>query len=181
MLLPGILVANVGVPMLVLLWPAHWLAWLPMTLLQVELGHRRLQLSRATALRIASTAKLVSTMLGVPLTWAVMFGVQLAVGAGWAALGAPDWRVLRAITWPLQSAWLAPTESAWDVYLAFAVLAVPCCLVSLTLESLITRRMLPAREPHTVQAWIRSANLLSYLLLLLAAGVYPLATGGRAW
>jgi hypothetical protein len=186
MLLPGILVANVGVPMLVLLWPAQWLAWVPMTLLQAELGHRRLQLPRGAALRIVSTAKLAATAFGVPLTWAVMLGVQLALGAGLAASGilnedALDGRVLGAVTWPLRAAWLAPTENAWQVYLAFAVLLVPCCWVSFSIESLITRRMLPTCEPRTMRAWIQIANVLSCLLLLLAAAVYPVAMQGRAW
>ena len=167
--------------MLVLLWAAHWLAWIPTTVLQAELGRRRLQLSRGAALRTAGAAKLVAIAVGIPLVWAVMVGVQLALGAGLAALGATEGALLGTVTWPLRAAWLAPTESAWRVYLAFAVLLVPCWLVSIGLESLISRRMLVVVEPRAVRAWIQVANLWSYLLLLLVACIYPIATGGRAW
>jgi hypothetical protein len=181
MLLPAIVVANVGVPMLLLLWPAHWLAWLPSTLLQAELAHRGLALPRAAALKVAGVAKLVFTLIGVPLVWAAMLVLQFAVGALLTLSGAGDSNVVAAITLPLQSAWLAPTEDAWRVYLAFAVLAVPCCLVALLTELAIARRMLAGRESPAVRRCIERANALSYLLLVIAAGVYPVATGGRAW
>lgn len=181
MLLPPILVANVGVPMLALLWPAYWLAWLPLTVLQAELAHRDLGLPRATALKSAGIAKLVSVMLGVPLAWAGMFALQLGVGAVLTAAKAANPGALAYATLPLRLAWLPPTENAWRVYLAFALLAVPCCLLALAAEFRIARRMLASCDPRAVRAWIKRANLLSYLLMVLAAAIYPLASGGKAW
>jgi hypothetical protein len=181
MLLPAILVANVGVPMLLLLWPALGLAWLPLTLLQAELGHRGLQLPRAVALKIVGVAKLTATLIGVPLVWVVMLALQLAVGALLSVTGAGDSSVVAAATLPLRSAWLAPTQDAWHVYLAFAVLAVPCFAVTLVTERAIARRMLAGFELHAVRSWINRANVLSYVLLVITAALYPVATGGRAW
>jgi hypothetical protein len=181
MLLPAILVANIGVPMLLLLWPVLWLAWLPLTLLQAELGYRGLQLPRAVALKTVGVAKLTATLIGVPLVWLVMLALQLAVSALVSVTGAGDSSVVAAATLPLRSAWLAPTEDAWRVYLAFAVLAVPCSLVTLMTERAIARRMLASLEPHGVRSWINRANVLSYVLLVITAASYPVATGGRAW
>jgi len=181
MLLPPLLVANLGVPMLVLLWPAHVLAWLPFTVLQAELAHRELRLPRATALKISAVAKLVSAFIGVPLAWAGMLAVQFGVGAALSATGAASSGALAAATLPLRLAWLPPTANAWRVYLAFALLAVPCCLLALGTEFIIARRMLASCEPRALRGWIKRANLLSYLLLVLAAAVYPVVTGGRAW
>lgn len=181
MLLPAILVANIGVPMLLLLWPAHWLAWLPLTVLQAALARRDMQLPQAVALKTAGMAKLVSTLIGVPLVWTAMLVLQIAVSALLSLTGAGGSSVAAVVTAPLRSAWLPPTDNAWRVYLAFAVLAVPCCLATRIVELAMARRMLPDREPQDVREWIERANVLAYLLLVLAAGMYPLATGGRAW
>jgi hypothetical protein len=180
MLLPGILVANVGVPLLALLWPAHWLALVPLAVFEGELGHRRLQLARPAAMRVALFGNLVSTCVGVPLVWALMLAVEFGTSAVLSMLGVSGSSVVRALAFPLTSAWIGPTDDAWRVYLAFAVQAVPCCLASIAIESMIARRML-AREPQALRGWITQANLMSYLLLLVVTLTYPLASGGRAW
>jgi hypothetical protein len=181
MLLPAILVANIGVPMLLLLWPAYGLAWLPLTLLQAELGHRRLQVPRLAALKLVGVAKLLATLIGVPLVWAGMLALQFAVGALLAATGAEFSSVVVAAALPLRSAWLAPTESAWRVYLAFAVLAVPCCLMTLLTERAMARCMLAELEVRAVRSWLNRAHALSYMLLVIPAVLYPVMTRGRAW
>jgi hypothetical protein len=178
MLLPPILVANIGVPMLLLVWPAHWLALLPLTVLQAEIAHRSLQLPRRRALQVAGAAKLISVALGIPLAWAGMWALQVALQF---AMGAAQSSSVAAATFPLRCAWLVPTENAWRVYLAFALLAVPCWLVAQLMEFAVARRMLSARPPRAVRSWIVRANLLGYFLVVLAAGVYPVASGGRAW
>jgi hypothetical protein len=48
-------------------------------------------------------------------------------------------------------------------------------------ERAIARRMLAGLEPHAVRSWIDRANVLSYVLLVITAALYPIVTGGRAW
>jgi hypothetical protein len=181
MLLPGILVANIGVPMLALLWPAHWWALGPMVFLAGQLGHQRLQVPRRSVIKAALVANLASTAVAVPLVWLGMLALEIGAGAALAAFDVPPSSVLRHAAFPLRAAWLDPTEDAWRVYLAFAILLVPCCLASMFTQYIIARRMLAGAQPRLLRAWIQSTHLWSYLLLLSVAAAFPLAAGGVAW
>lgn len=77
-------------------------------------------------------------------------------------------------------AWLGPAENGWIAYLAFVVLAIPFCAVSIFVEGHVARGMLPHTDPRKVMSWVTRANVMSYSLMIAAAMLYPLSPLGTA-
>ena len=68
--------ADVGMPMIVLVWPGAWVLFLPVVALQSVVAHRLLKLSAGRALRVSFVANLVSTLAGIPVTWLLLLMLQ---------------------------------------------------------------------------------------------------------
>jgi hypothetical protein len=107
-----IILADVGVPMIVIQWPLMLFALVPVILVEVFTIRRWLPLSTREAFKGITLGNLLSTLVGIPLAWLLMFG--LALGADVAQshwkfeLNGPVWAVLGFL---LNAAWLAPYES----------------------------------------------------------------------
>src|SRR2546422_1959464 len=61
--------ANVGVPILSLVWPVAWLLLLVIIPIEASVAQRVLGTDPARSIELAVRANLVSTALGIPLTW----------------------------------------------------------------------------------------------------------------
>src|SRR5260370_1208577 len=84
-LCPSTVLADVGLPMLVFVWPASWILLVPIVLVEAVIARRILALPPARCLKISFVANLVSTMVGIPLAWlaALLLELLLAgIGAG---------------------------------------------------------------------------------------------------
>jgi hypothetical protein len=175
-LIPAVAYANIGIPMLAITWPLQWLALLPVVALEGELAHRRLHLARPKALKVSLLANIVSTLIGIPLAWAILVVLEFTIGFGLAGIGMQDNETLNRVLFPLMTAWLGPTENTWLIYLAFAILAVPFCAASIFFESRMAYRMLPELAKSDVLTWSKLANVSSYIALVSVVGLYVLFT-----
>src|SRR3981081_791710 len=72
--------ANTGIPMLVLAWPALWIALVPVILFEALVGNRGFGVSWPQALKVSSIGNLWSTLAGVPVVWLSLFAVEMVVG-----------------------------------------------------------------------------------------------------
>jgi hypothetical protein len=163
--------ANMGIPMLVLAWPALWLALVPVILFEAFLGRKRFGVSWPDALKVSSIGNLWSTFAGVPIVWAALLAVEMAVGLSANALGAdPTWNY---ILFPFMIAWIGPTENPWIVYLAFVLLAIPFCWASIWIERKVARKYLPNVPVEHIHSWMLYANVWSYALIVACTVVYP--------
>ena len=160
------LLADIGVPMIGVIWPGAWIALVPVILIEARIGRRILGTEPRRTLYAASAANLFSTLLGIPLTW---LALALVEGMGFDAAEGLDtpWRVLYAVT--VQSPWLIPYEGAlvWMVPVAAVVLCVPLWLMSAASEYVIVRRFFPEARPADLWRWMLRGNAASYALLLL--------------
>ena len=174
--LPSLALANAGLPMLALAWPLHWIALLPVTLLEGELAHRRLEVQRLRGMKVSLVGNLISTLIGVPLAWAAMLAVEAIVGYGvFSFVDDPSIsRTMHYVLFPFMVAWLGPTNNVWIVYLAFVILAVPFCIASIFIEGKVAKRMLPSVPAASVKAWVKLANVVSYVLLVVFSALFPL-------
>jgi hypothetical protein len=166
--------ADVGVPMIFVQWPLMFCALLPVILIEVEIVRRQLGLPYRRALGGAAKANVMSTLVGVPMAWFLMFVVELVI-AGPIMWGAVKWH------WPidspvfyflyaLTSAWTAPpVTSLGPIALAAAVLLVPTFFISVRLERPFYRRSYPEIDGAVVDRSVWKANLWSYAVLFVIA------------
>jgi hypothetical protein len=179
-MVPSAALANAGVPMIAIVYPGMGIMLLPVIALEVVVLRRRLGSPlRRTAIMV-TVSNLVSTVVGVPLTWAALVAGQAVTGGGGSA-GPPFDTVagkVLAVTW--QAPWMMPYESDmyWMVPVAALVLLVPFFFVSWLIEYQVSRLFMRGTERAALRHAVLVANLVSYALLAgvtlvaLAVSVY---------
>ena len=168
---PGPAQANAGVPMIFLTLPGMALALVPVMFLEMRVLAKGLGLTLRVAFRVSAWANLLTTVVGVPLTWAILTVLEGVTGGGRAyGIDTPAKKLL-AVTW--QAPWLIPYEADhnlyWMVPAAMMWLLVPTFFMSWWLEYLTAARMLRDADRARLKATMFKANLLSYALLELCA------------
>ena len=171
------LLADAGVPMIFIQWPLMLCALIPVIAIEAEVTRRQLALPVRRAFAGAAKANIISTLAGVPLAWAIMLGVELAVLL-------PASHFPRKFHWLMESpgmylqyvlgmAWMGPPgKSPWPIALAAALLLIPTFFVSVFLERRSYRRSLSDLDAVAVDRSVWCANLASYALLFTAACVW---------
>lgn len=163
----ALMIANIGVPMIALEWPAALLLLLPVILVEAAWMQKRLGLAFGQAFSGALWANLASTLLGIPLSWVAMLAVALLTTGGTAH--GMETVGQRVIAVGLQAAWLVPYEEAlyWMVPAAMTVLLLPAFLVSVLIERFVYIRKWRQLDRALVAAATWQANALSYVILLV--------------
>lgn len=162
-----IILANAGLPMLLVVGPALVVALLPIVLIEAGIYRRRIGVPWGRAVCGSLGANLLSTFVGVPLTWAVLLGLQFVTGGDSSGSGVG----IHSVTW--QAPWLLPYERHlhWMIPTAAIVLCVPFLLASVLVENLFLRRIWQEQASVTIlrACWI--ANGLTYGCLVAFWGV----------
>lgn len=151
--------------------PPLWLSLVPVIAIEAWAVTRLLGLSPKKSVAGVALGNVLSTLVGVPLMWAILATVQ-GVFAGGAHGLATVGQKIYAVT--VQAPWLIPYEEdlGWMIPLALLVLAVPAYLLSVLIE---WRSILPFVDvkdrPKALRA-VSLANAASYIFLaLLFVGV----------
>ena len=181
-----------GLPMIVPAMYLMILALVPVVLIEALSLRKTLKLPFRTSILYTTIANIVSTIVGIPVTWFLLVFFQLITGGGGAYGIDTFWKKVLAVTW--QAAWLMPyeSESNWMGYAAMLFLLIPFFFASWIIEHLVTRKrlaqalyrhreqnteseqsdpvmkklMLEGFDPETSRAW-QNANLLSYAVLAM--------------
>ena len=156
-----------GLPMLAVVWPQSWFLLGFVILLEGYVARRVLGVTFKEAFKGMAIANGFSTLVGVPVTWAVLVVGQMIVGGGgFRGLGTPAQK-LYAVT--VQAPWLLPYQDhfSWMVPAATAVLCVPFFFMSVWTEFQVARKYFSPDHPGDVlrAAWL--ANAVSYGLIVL--------------
>lgn len=169
--------ADAGVPMLALLWPASWIAFIPVVIIEAWIARRIIGLTWKPAVIRSSIANATSTLIGIPLTWGALLVVELVLSGGGRAFGIDTipQKLFAAI---VQAPWLIPYEEDlnWLVPTAAIVLLVPFFFASVFIERWAFDRK-KQLEKSLVQLWSWKANLATYgiiLFLLLCTLAYSI-------
>jgi len=162
LLVPVVAIADAGVPLVAVAWPASWMLLLPIIAVEAVVARRVLRLEWDRSFKISAAANAASTLLGIPLTWALTFAVT-AVPAFLAGRFLPD-DVAVIIAAPMYATWLPPVQknTVWMIPTALALLCVPFLLTSVWLEGKIARKMVSTVTTADIRRWAWCANLLSY-------------------
>ena len=180
--------------MIFITWPGMVLLLLPIIAAEWAFIIHRTSLQKRKVLWATAAANALSTIVGVPLTWGVLFlcetGVFAAVdhipklSGSWNSWNSPLAQIVSTI---LSAPWIAPVEStgSWAVPLAAVVLLIPFYFVSVWVEQKVMEHMLPVTESLDAQRSevseknlrnaVRGANLMSYGFL------FAFATAWLSW
>jgi hypothetical protein len=175
------LLADAGVPMLFFTLPAMLMLLIPVILLEGFLCRKWLGLTTWEAMKSNAVSNLASTIIGVPVAWAVMFGVEFGViGLAEKTHAIDNWHspLANLIFLLVGSAWIGSPEA---IPAATLVLLVPFFFASYGIEYLVVKFMvgMPEGGPPNlayprVRIAVRNANLISYGAMFVATAVWLL-------
>jgi hypothetical protein len=162
------ILADAGVPMLMLAFPAAFYLLVPVVLVETWISRRVTEISPRRRFLGVLSANAVSTLAGWPLAWIAMALLQLFVipgGGGAYGLSTVSGKIA-SVT--LQAAWLIPYEDDlyWMVPTAAMVLMVPAFFVSILTERLVLRFFWRGVVTGERKSFVWTANLASYALLI---------------
>jgi hypothetical protein len=178
--------ADAGVPMIFLTLPAMLLLLIPIIVVEGFLCKKWLGITTWEAMKSNIFSNLASTVIGVPMAWAIMFGVEFAT------FGVVEWKfpnqnvnspIANTILFVLSAAWIGPPaeNQLWLVPAAVLVLLVPFFLASYGIEYLVVSYMVgmpeggPANVAYPrVRIAVRNANLITYGLMFVGTAVWLL-------
>jgi hypothetical protein len=169
------ILADVGVPMLVLAFPLAFFLLVPIVVLETWISRSFAQISFRRRIVGVIAANAFSTLLGWPITWVALVMLQIMIGAaeGIPALDTP-WRLAASVT--LQAPWLMPypDEYYWMIPTAAIVLMIPAFFATLQFESWVLKYRWPEVSICERKRFVWRANFASYALLV-AAGLWGLS------
>ncbi len=162
-----VLFADAGIPMLAVVWPFMWLAFLPVVVIESLVALKSLGLHFRRALVVTAAANAVSTLVGIPITWFLLVILDLIIGNGgqWQPIDTPMQAALAIFQ---QAAWLCPYEEElhWMIPTAAIVLCIPFYFASVWIEYFVARHMVP-NDFRQVRRFCWWANFWSYTAIAL--------------
>ncbi|WP_437630374.1 hypothetical protein [Sorangium sp. So ce854] len=171
LLWPKAALANAGIPMIFLVWPASWIVFVPVVLVEAAVARRVLRLPTREAIVLSLAANAWSTLAGIPVTWALLTVIEMALGPTLLTTlpelrAAPAWLLI-----PLYAPWLPPVKERWIGFAAAAFLCVPFFFASVWIEARSAGRRVPAAD---ALRWAKRANVATYGFFLVALALAAL-------
>lgn len=166
--------ADAGLPMLAVLWPLYWVAFIPIVLVEWLVIRRYFQqIPNKKLIWSITTANIFSTIIGIPLTWGAWtfllwttfytkYNIETISGI---------LRDLLAVT--IYAPWLI-REIKWMLPAAGTILLIVFYYISCISETLIMRKMLQKQnlDPLLLKKAVWQGNFYSYILLFLCGAAY---------
>ncbi|HEY5548391.1 MAG TPA: hypothetical protein VIL17_02205 [Coriobacteriia bacterium] len=170
---PALAYANAGLPMLAIAWPLSWAALIPIVVIEAVVGRRMAALTWGRALLATAAANIVSTFVGIPLTWGALLAVQFVVPNGGGAALSIDTFLGKVFAVTVQAPWLLPWEADlhWMVPAALLFMLPFFGVVSVYTERPILRWIAKC-DKDVARAWSWRANLTTYGIMITAVLVW---------
>lgn len=180
---PSVAYANAGLPTLAIAWPLSWAALIPIIVIEGYVGRAMADVSWGRASSAAGVANLVSTAVGVPLTWGALLLVQFVTPNGGGGAFGIDTAGAKLFAVTVQAPWLLPWEGHlhWMVPAALLFMLPFLGVVSVYVERPLFRLIARCDKP-TARAWSWRANLTTYGIMMAAVLVWfvvAIVTGGN--
>lgn len=170
--------------MIILTWPAMVVLLIPVIVIEGLLCKKWLGLKTWQAIKTNAVSNLASTIIGIPVAWAVMLAIEFGtMGLVGESKALQNWHspIANVIFFLFSSAWLNPFlgEDAWVIPAATLILLIPFFFASYWIEYLVVRKIVgaPDGEPSNlayacVRTAVRNANLVTYGIMFLATSVW---------
>lgn len=164
LLIPSLAHADVGLPMIVFMYPFMCIALIPIILIEVWVLRKSLNVSFKNAFWSTSIANLVSTLIGIPFAWLLLVALEMWTGGG----GVPNhgnnsiYTRFLMVTW--EAPWLLPIDdkSCWMVPTASLVLLIPFFYASWFIEFWVIKFFYKEIKPLDLNRLEFKMNLYSY-------------------
>ncbi len=185
LLLPALCFADTGLPMIIVGMPYLILLLIPIIFIESYVFQKELKLGYKRLFKAVGLANIASTLAGYPLSWIILFGVELLTTGLYAFfIGSRSphynrfWEtILNIIGFVLSAAWLIPwnieTEGYWMIPLAMSIGLIPAYYISVYMESRVIQKYF--REDYEtfqkIKPICRKANMYSYLFLIIVLGI----------
>ena len=175
---PAIASADAGVPMIFLSFPIMLFALIPIIFIEAGILKKILGTTFKKSITSSSVANIVTTIIGFPLSWGLLLGLELlnigirgSCGLGFSNIGTS---IITAI---VESAWICPWENYlyWLVPVAFIINLIVAFFVSVLFEYLILKKMFKEIGKRNVKRSVWIANLVSYSFLVIFGLIYLLS------
>jgi hypothetical protein len=163
----SIVIANAGVPMLMLAFPAAFFLLIPVIGIESWVARTVNGISTPRKVAGVAIANAISTLAGWPLMWMALATAQFRLmpsGLPW-----PDSPLRQIASVTLEAAWLIPYshhDLYWKVPTAAMVLMIPAFFLSVFLERSVLHFFWRGEPPHERKRFVWRANLYSYALLI---------------
>ncbi len=161
----GDALANMGIPMLAIAWPALWLSFVPVVLIEACFLKRMIGVTFGNATKAMLYANMVSTLVGVPLVWGMLLAIEFAIGSTLLSGELTSKASIVAMT-IIGAPWIGGGgETSLDVAVAFAILAVWFCLASILVEHRVLRRRFEGFAYNAILRCVAIANVTTYAVI----------------
>ena len=145
------------------------LCLIPIIYIEQSILIKRLGVPAKLALKTSSLVNLMTTFIGVPITWGLLVLIQKVTGGG-SVFGYTTifQKILASI---VNAPWLGPSEGM--IPIAYNVLLVPFFFASWYLEYKVAAKYyLKEYEVHDIKKAFFAGNIYSYLFLSIIASLY---------
>jgi hypothetical protein len=163
--------ADAGVPMLAIVWPWSWVLLPVIIVLEAMVAACILKINVKQCFALATIANLISTLVGIPVTWIVLLIFEILTEMLFWIMpwlrSAPIGFILETI---MQTPWLGPLINApdWLLPTYTILLCVPFFLMSVWVEYLVAKFYLrDFGNRKLILRWSWMANSLSYGLIII--------------
>ena len=174
-----ILLFDMGLPMIMPTMYFMVPALIPIVLIESVYVARKLRISFRKTVGSIFFANLVSTLVGIPFTWGLLFLIQIVTG-GTSSYHVAN-PILKILEVTVQAPWLLPfePEEFWVFHSAAFFLLIPFFFATWLIEYLMVKNRLGAEKAEvdpeidlaaterTIWSAVRNANLISYGLIAL--------------
>ncbi|MBX3486747.1 MAG: hypothetical protein KF798_02435 [Candidatus Paracaedibacteraceae bacterium] len=169
--------ANAGLPMLFVIWPIFLFALIPVILIEsLVFKFKMPELKWKSIFSSVGIANIISTVIGIPITWVVLVLIQLITPGGQGTYSGLSNPVIGLLSVTLQAPWLLPYESQfyWMIPCAFLFLMIFFFIMSIFSERWILFKMLKKsysiNQQETDNITLK-ANVYSYLFLISCSAI----------
>ena len=184
--MPALAYADAAVPMIFMTFPSMLIALFPIVLIEAAVYQSSLRVRYKSAIVPSAVANLASTIVGIPLAWAILFAIQAALFIslnGLEKVGIPTkWFEGPAgdVFLVILSGGLIPPGARDEVYLWYPIGAmvglIPAYFISVAIETRIVCRLLKGAGKAEIWQAVRKANKLTYGLLFIVLSIFLICT-----
>lgn len=173
LLIPSIVSANVGIPVIGLSLPLMIVTLIPIIIIEAILIRAFLNVTSKRATAASVFANVVSTFIGMPLAWGLLYVFEIIVLSGLLSgcVGGPDasWFGRYILPSLIQTAWLCPDEPALPILIPIAVIIIfiVAFFFSVFFEYQVVKRFMKTKPASLVKQVVWRMNFYTYFLLIM--------------